>query len=46
MSEMYFDFDAYMDERQAEEKPFIIKAFKEEHQIPSDIPFDLVLSMQ
>ena len=46
MSEMYFDFDAYMDERKSQEKPFVVKAFNKKYEIPSDIPFDVVLDMQ
>lgn len=41
--EKYFDFDAYMEERQA--KPFVIKAFGEEYEIPNDVPFDVVLTI-
>jgi hypothetical protein len=39
----YFDFDAFMEERK--QKPFIIRAFGEEHQIPNDVPFDVVLTI-
>jgi hypothetical protein len=45
MDNKYFDFDAYMEERKGTEKPFIIKAFGEKHEIPNDIPFDIVLSI-
>lgn len=46
MSEMYFDFDAYMAERTSGADDFKVKAFGKEYSIPSDIPFDLVLNMQ
>lgn len=41
----YFDFDAYMDERKGQDKPFVIKAFGEEHEIPNDVPFDVILNI-
>lgn len=41
----YYDFDAYMEERKGQEKPFVIKAFGEEHEIPNDVPFDLILTV-
>lgn len=46
MSDKYFDFDAFMEERRGVEKPFIIKAFGEEHEIPNDVPFDVILEIQ
>lgn len=45
MSNKYFDFDAYMEERKGVDKPFIIKAFGEEYEIPNDVPFDVVLQI-
>jgi hypothetical protein len=45
MENKYFDFDQYMEERRGHEKPFVIKAFGEEHVIPNDIPFDVVLEI-
>jgi hypothetical protein len=42
----YFDFDAAMEERKNGDKPFIVKAFGEEHEIPNDVPFDLILTIQ
>jgi hypothetical protein len=41
----FFDFDAYMDERKGVDKPFVIKAFGEEHEIPNDVPFDVILEI-
>lgn len=46
MEQKYFDFDAAMEEKKSKEKPFIVKAFGEEHEIPNDLPFDLVLTIQ
>jgi hypothetical protein len=45
MDNKFFDFDQYMEERKGQEKPFVIKAFGEEHLIPNDIPFDIVLEI-
>lgn len=39
----YFDFDAWREERNAQ--PIIIKAFGKEYEIPSDVPFDVVLGL-
>lgn len=39
----YFDFDEFMAERGS--APFVIKAFGEEHSIPNDVPFDVVLKL-
>lgn len=46
MAEKYFDFDAFMDERKGTDKPFIVKAFGEKHEIPNDVPFDVILEIQ
>lgn len=42
----YFDFDAFMEERKGTEKAFIVKAFGEEHELPNDVPFDVILNIQ
>jgi hypothetical protein len=39
----YFDFDEFMAERGA--APMVIKAFGEKHEIPNDVPFDVVLKL-
>lgn len=46
MSEKFFDFDAAMEEKKSKEKPFVVKAFGEKHEIPNDVPFDVILSIQ
>lgn len=39
----YFDFDQWRKER--DNQPIVIKAFGKEYEIPSDVPFDLVLKL-
>lgn len=41
----FFDFDGYMDERKTTEKPFVVRAFGEDHEIPATLPFDVVLEI-
>lgn len=41
----FFDFDAFMEEKKSTEKPFIVRAFGEDHEIPAALPYDVVLEI-
>lgn len=43
MSNKYFDFDAAMEERKGD--PIVVKAFGEKYELPSQLPFDIVLKI-